>query len=119
MRQGRAAGDACDFRSEIRRIICEAARPYPAGKYDSASNAESVIASRAGGWRPRAKQIGQAREDAAGFEAADVLRHRFGGNVEQRVAGEVAAFGRQILDGIGDQLHGALQVGDAIGLALN
>ena len=55
-----------------------------------------------------------AREDAAGFEAADVVRHRLGRDVEQRVAGKVAAFGRQVIDGIGNQLHGALQVGDAI-----
>ena len=29
--------------------------------------------------------------------------------------GEIAAFGRQVLDGVGDQPHRALQVGDAVG----
>ena len=63
------------------------------------------------------QQIGEAGEDAAGLGAADILRHRFGGDVEQRIAGEIAALGRQILDRIGDQPHGALQVGEPVGLS--
>ena len=70
--------------------------------------ARSAAAGRAPAGRQGGRRCGRLR-------ATDILRHRFGGDVEQRVAGEIAAFGRQFVDGVGDQLHGALQVGDALG----
>lgn len=51
---------------------------------------------------PAARQeIGEPGEDAAGLGAADIRGDRFAGDVEQRVAGEIAALDRQVVDAIG------------------
>ncbi len=63
------------------------------------------------------EEIAEARENAAGLDAADVMRNRLGGDIEQGVAGEVAATFRQLLDGVGQQFHGPLEVGQTIGCA--
>src|SRR6185312_976816 len=64
-----------------------------------------------------AQQIAQSREDSAGFGAADIVGHRICGDVQQRIAREVAAAFGQLLDRFGDQLHGLLEVGQTFGLA--
>jgi hypothetical protein len=62
------------------------------------------------------QQIAQSREDTAGLGTTDILRDRFGSNVEQRVAGEVAAFIGQTLHRVGNQPHGTLQVDETSGM---
>jgi hypothetical protein len=60
------------------------------------------------------EKIGKARENAAGLHTADVFDDCLGRDVEQGVAGHVAALLRQALDGFGDQPHGALKLGQAL-----
>ena len=62
------------------------------------------------------QQVAQAGKDAAGLGAPDILRHRLGGDVEQRVAGKIAALGGQTLHRLGDQAHGAVQLAETVGL---
>lgn len=51
------------------------------------------------------EEIAQAREDAPGLDAADVLGDGLGGHVEQGVARKVAAGFGQLLDRVGEQCH--------------